>query len=228
MGLASRVVTVSHAGEQAMLARGFGKKRVRVVLNGAVGSPRLAERFEPAVVPDPAILTICGLHHRNGVADLINAFKFVAFRFPSAQLYLVGEGPSQADYQTLVKSLELFDRVHFLGYRDDPREYLHAADIFVLAAHSDPGPLVIREAKSADCAIAASNEDGIPEMLDHGEAGILVPPRRPDLLARAIERLLVDPAEIQKFSQLARANTNRFTTDRICREMDSIDQELVR
>lgn len=227
MGLASRIVAVSKAGAEAMQRRGFSKKKVRVVLNGAVGSPRLSPSFDEALLGHPAIITVCGLHHRKGVADLINAFKIISEAWPAAHLYILGEGPSQVEYEELAKQLQISEVVHFMGYQNDPRKYLFPADIFVLASHSDPGPLVIAEARNAGCAIIATNVDGIPEMLDHGGAGILVDPRRPDLLAEAINGLLADRNKLTAFSNLAKANVERFTIGRVCSDMDNIYKELV-
>jgi len=227
MGLASRIVAVSKAGAAAMVRRGFSSKKVRIVLNGTVNSPRLPKNFTVAEVTHPAIVTVCGLHHRKGIRDLLEAFGVVKQTSPTANLYLLGEGPSLAEYQELARTLGVAESVHFLGYRDDPREYLYAADIFVLASHADPGPLVIAEARNAGCAIVATDVDGIPEMLDHGKAGILVPPKRPDLLAAAIDGLLADRVELKKYATLANQNVERLTIDRVCREMDTIYAELV-
>ena len=227
MGLASRVVTVSKAGKQAMVNRGFSEGKVRIVLNGAVGSPRLPAEFSLAELEHPAIVTVCGMHHRKGVKDLLNAFLHVMTKFPAANLYIVGEGPSLEEYRELAKSLGIAEHTHFIGYHDDPREYLYAADIFVLASHADPGPLVISEARNAGCAIVATDVDGIPEMLDHGNAGILVPPKRPDLIAQAIEGLFSDKSELIKYAALAKQNIGRFTIDRVCLEIDTIYAELL-
>jgi glycosyltransferase involved in cell wall biosynthesis len=227
MGLASRIVAVSKAGSQAMVRRGFTKKKVRTVLNGAIGSPRLHQNFVPADVTHPAIVTVCGLHPRKGVGDLLHAFNLIRPQFPKANLYILGEGPSQAEYLELTKSLGLAASVHFLGYRDDPREYLYAADIFVLASHADPGPLVIAEARHAGCAIVATDVDGIPEMLDYGASGILVPPKRPDRIAQALMGLLADPDALPKYGTLAKQNVERCSINRVCDEMDAIYKELL-
>jgi glycosyltransferase involved in cell wall biosynthesis len=226
MGLASRVVAVSKAGCDAMLKRGFSKNALRVVVNGTIGSPRLAATFQAAELMHPAIVTVCGLHHRKGVADLINAFRFVSDAVPAAHLYILGEGPSQAEYENLVFALGLSNTVHFLGYHADPREYLFPADIFVLASHADPGPLVIAEARNAGCAIVATNVDGIPEMLDCGAAGLLVEPRQPAQLSRAILQLLENKDELTCYSDRARKNSERFTIGRVCREMDQVYAEI--
>ncbi len=226
MGLASRIVTVSKAGREAMIRRGFGKRKVRVVLNGTLGSPRLPAAFEVAVLDHPAIITVCGLHHRKGIPDLINAFKTVAATVPAAHLYLLGEGPSRQEYETLTASLGLSESVHFLGYCADPRAYLFAADIFVLASHADPGPLAIAEARNAGCAIVATNVDGIPEMLDHGAAGILVPPKRPDVLAQTLLDLLQQPGRLADYAERAKINVERFTVQRVCQETDAVYAEI--
>ena len=115
-----------------------------------------------------------GLHPRKGVGDLILAFKMFLSRHPNAQLYLVGEGPNLKDYTALVADLGIAHCVHFVGAVNDPRPLLSAADIFVLPSRADPAPLVLSEAREAGCAIVASNVDGIPELLDGGDAGILV------------------------------------------------------
>jgi glycosyltransferase involved in cell wall biosynthesis len=167
------------------------------------------------------------MHHRKGVSDLLKAFRIVLSQFPSANLYLVGSGPSLPEYKALSNQLGISSNAHFIGHRDDPREYLHASDIFVLASHADPGPLVIAEARNAGCAIVGTDVDGIPEMLDSGAAGILVQPKRPDLIAQAINSLLSNPMTLQKYAGMSRHNADHFTVGRVCREMDEIYAELI-
>jgi glycosyltransferase involved in cell wall biosynthesis len=227
MGMASRVVTVSEHGRQLMTALGVSPKKIRSVLNGTIGSPRLPLSFTPADLAHPALVTVCGMHPRKGVIDLLHAFQTVAPRFPDAHLYLLGEGPMLDEYKALAVTLGLTGRAHFLGYCEDPRAYLAPADIFVLASHADPGPLVIGEARNAGCAVIATAVDGIPEMLDQGNAGILVPPKQPAAIAEAMTRLLSDPAELARYAGLAKQNAERFSVDRVCRDMDVVYGELV-
>ncbi len=226
MGLASRIVTVSTANAGRMQKRGFSRSKIRTVINGSVGSPRLPAEFKRADLQHPAILTVCGMHDRKGVSDLLQAFQMVLPNHPAARLYLAGEGPSQERYERLAQTLGISERCKFLGYQNDPRQFLYAADIFVLASHADPGPLVIAEARNAGCAMIGTNVDGIPEMLDHGAAGILVEPKKPEQIAKAIAQLLETPSAIQNYSNLARHNVERFTIDRVCREMDAIYEEI--
>lgn len=226
MGFASRIVCVSKRGAAAMHRLGFPLSKIRVVTNGPVNSPRLPAAFKSASLQHPAVLTVCGMHHRKGVADLLHAFKLVLADHPEAHLYLVGEGPSRAEYEALAASLGLGGRAVFVGHLIDPRPYMLAADIFVLASHFDPGPLVVAEARHAGCAIVATEVDGIPEMLDDGLSGILVPPKQPDALARALKQLLSNQPEIERYAALAKKNVERFAIERVCWDTERVYGEI--
>jgi glycosyltransferase involved in cell wall biosynthesis len=104
---------------------------------------------------------------------------------------------------------------------------LLGSDLFVLASHAEPGALVLPEAREAGCAIVATSVDGIPEMLDNGKAGVLVPPRRPDLLADAIIKVLTDKALLADMRARARSNLDHFTVDRASKECISIYKSLL-
>jgi len=228
MRFASRIVSVSKHGAEAMHRRGFPLSKIRVVVNGPVNSPRLPPAFEPVSLQHPALVTVCGMHHRKGIADLLHAFKLVLADHPKTYLYLVGEGPSRAEYESVAANLGLGGRAVFVGHLIDPRPYMFAADIFVLASHFDPGPLVIAEARHARCAIVATSVDGIPEMLDNGLSGILVPPQQPEVLARALKQLLSNPPEIERYAALAKRNSERFAIERVCWDMERVYGEILR
>lgn len=227
MGLAHRVVTVSKSGYDAMHRRGVPIARLRYVQNGSADSPRLRRDFSVAALSRPAILTVCGMHPRKGIADLLQAFFDLHHTNPDAHLYLAGEGPMLEEFKQLAAGFGLDNSVTFLGFCDDPRQYLFSADIFVLASHADPGPLVIAEARNAGLAIIASAVDGIPAMLDDGEAGILVPPRRPDVMAAAMRRLLDEPSQLQHYATRAKLGAERFRVERVCLDMEKIYAELI-
>jgi glycosyltransferase involved in cell wall biosynthesis len=223
MGLGDRVIAVSEAVAESMKRRGVQKSKLRVVLNGTIGSPRLSTETPPAkILNRPAIIFVGGLHPRKGVDDLITAFKTVCSRVPAVCLYLVGAGPYGNAYQELASQLALGDRIQFCGFQADPRPYLLGSDIFVLASHAEPGGLVLVEAREAGCAIIATSVGGNPEMLDGGNAGLLVPPRRPDLLAEAIIKVLSDKTVLAQMRARSRLNLDRFTVDRASEECVSV------
>jgi glycosyltransferase involved in cell wall biosynthesis len=223
MGLGDRVIAVSKAVAESMERRGVKRSKLHVVLNGTIGSPRLSTEAQQAkILKRPAITFVGGLHPRKGVDDLITAFKTVSASVPAASLYLVGSGPFYQFYEKMAFQLGVGDRVQFCGSQADPRPHLLGSDIFVLASHADPGPLVLAEAREAGCAIIATSVGGIPEMLDGGNAGVLVPPRRPDLLADAIIRVLHDKAVLADMRARSRLNLEHFTVRRASEEYISV------
>ena len=226
MGLGQRMIGVSTAVSEAMIGRGIPRSRVRTVLNGTIHSPRRPNPAPPARdLRHPAIVTIGGMHPRKGIPDLLAAHAIVAASCPTAHLYLVGTGPMQAEYQTM--ATKNAGSVTFLGHLDDPRPILLGADVFVLASHADPAPLVLCEAREAGCAIVATEVDGIPELLDNGAAGIMVPPHRPDALAAAILSLLQDPARLAAMREKASTGLERFTMERVAADVERVYRELL-
>jgi len=227
MGVGQRVIGVSEAVTQAMIRRGVSASKMRTVLNGTINSAR---RPSPPPMPltlqHPAIVTIGGMHPRKGMVDLIAAYKIVAARFPATHLYLVGSGPMLDEYMRLAHDISPMG-ITFCGHLDDPRPVLLAADIFVLASHSEPAGLVLCEAREAGCAIVATNVGGIPEMLSGGEAGVLVPPRSPEALAEAILGLLSDPSYMAKMRANAARDLHRFTMERVTAETEEVYRELL-
>lgn len=228
MRLGDRIISVSTVVRDQLKARGFSESKIRVVVNGPLESPRLPAT--PAAKPSdwarPAIATLCGMHDRKGVRDLLAAFELVRKEVPQAHLYLIGDGPQRQEYETLAAAGTSLPHIHFLGAAADPRSMLAASDIFVLASHADPCPLVIPEARAAGCAIVATVVDGIPEALDEGRAGTLVPPRNPAELARAICSLLTDRLRLDEARRLARSNLDRFTVGSLCERVDAVYREV--
>ncbi|NJO39561.1 MAG: glycosyltransferase family 4 protein [Cyanobacteria bacterium CRU_2_1] len=229
MGWADRVIAVSHAVAQSMVKRGVPKQKLRVVTNGTLGSPRtrLLKDYYPASLKHPAIVTVAGLYQRKGIAELIDAFAQVAPDFPDAHLYIVGKGPDQTRFETQAQRTGVAERIHFEGFQPEPQQYLIAADIFILASHRDPSPLVIPEAREAGCAIIASQVDGIPEALDNGQAGILVPPADSCALAIALQQLLSDSVLLHKWKNQAKQNLEPLTALRVNEEILAVYHELV-
>lgn len=217
MGLGDLVIAVSDKVAESMSRRGIPSRKLRVVKNGTLGSPRRKHSVtaEDLRLCRPAIVTLARLFRQKGIDDLIAAFAIVAERFREASLYIIGEGPERADFERQAAATDCADRIHFVGFVSNPRPYLDQSDIFVLASRSDPFPLVIPEAREAGCAIVATAVDGIPEGLDNGEAGILVPPSNPQALAASLEHLLGDPAELSRWRACAATNLTWLRLDRV-------------
>ena len=226
MGRGQRVIAVSGAVSRSMADRGVPKSRLRTVLNGTIGSRRNPRKpAPPAPLGEASILFVGGLHPRKGLPDLLEAFQWVIAEVPKASLHIVGEGPFRAVYEAAAAALPCAHAITFHGGLSDPRPWFRGADIFVLPSHAEPAGLVLSEACEGGCAIVATNVGGISEMLDGGRAGMLVPPKSPAKLAKALIGLLSDPAELEKAKRRASANVARMTIDRVARETLAVYSE---
>ncbi|MDN3568492.1 glycosyltransferase family 4 protein [Paeniroseomonas aquatica] len=227
MRVGDRVIGVSEVVTQSMIRRGVPKNKIRTVLNGTVNSPRFSSILpSPRTLPSPAIIFVGGLHPRKGVDDLIKAHGILLESCPRAHLFIIGGGPHEHEYRKLADTISE-SQITFCGHSNDPREFLLAGDIFVLPSHADPAPLVLSEARAAGCAIVATDVGGIPEMLENGKAGVLVQPKRPDLLAAALVRLLKDPQYLAEMRAKSQINISRLKLDRVSQQTVAVYQEIL-
>ncbi|MDQ0134331.1 glycosyltransferase involved in cell wall biosynthesis [Neorhizobium galegae] len=223
MGLGTRVIAVSEAVGKSMQQRGISASKLHVVLNGTIGSARFEGRDRtPASLRGRSILFVGGLHPRKGLPDLLEAFRVAHEKYPESHLYIAGGGPFEAAYLQLATETGCANAITFVGAIDEPFPYMLAADIFVLPSHADPAPLVLSEAREAACAVIGTNVDGIPQLLDFGEAGILVPPRDPQTLAAVLCELLADPGKLDMWKARSQLHINNLTIERVARETLSI------
>ncbi len=203
--------------------------KFRVVLNGPLNSPRntAIDLLKPRTLQRPSITTVAGMNHRKGIAELLRAFELISNEFPNAHLYLVGDGPEKTLFEGQAAGLASRDRIHFEGCQSDPQAYMLATDIFVLASRRDSIGLVLMEARQAGCAIVATAVDGIPEALDHGRAGVLVPAEDPVALADAFRELLRDDTLRHSWQLKARGGCEVFSCSRMAAEVQEVYRELV-
>jgi glycosyltransferase involved in cell wall biosynthesis len=228
MALGDRVIAVSGAVSDGMRRRGVPAGRLRMVLNGTLGTARHA--YEPPPTPKalarPAALCVAGLHPRKGILDLLAGFSQARRARPELHLYLVGGGPCEAEYRAAAESDR--DYVHFCGPLTDPRPYMLGADVLVLASHADPAPLVIPEAREAGLAVIATRVDGIPELLEGGRAGVLVAPHAPDEIAAALLAVLADERSLAEHRARSQINLERMSLRRVAQETLAVYAELQR
>ncbi len=228
MKVGARVIGVSQAVTASMLRRGVSATRLRTVLNGTVGSARLAGPApEPVDLGHPALLFVGGLHPRKGLPILLAAFDEVAQQVPEALLHIVGDGPYGNEYRAIAGELRASSRIKFHGGQSNPRAFMRAADILVLPSLAEPAGLVLSEACEAGCAVVGSRVGGIPEMLDNGRAGALSPPGDAVALARILSSLLSDPAALAAAKAAASDNVGRLSIDRVVTETLNIYTECL-
>src|SRR5439155_2997304 len=137
---------------------------------------------------------------------LLEAASRALHRVPGLELLIVGDGAERARLEALAHDRGLLARVRFVGEQPDVRPYLAAFDLFAAPARSEGSGLAIVEALAAGVPVAGSPLGGIPELLENGAAGWLVPPS-PEAWSEAIVRAARSPSELERVaaSGLARA-----------------------
>ena len=187
--LTREYIAVSEAVADVLRRRvGVPPARVRVIPNW-VCEP-VAGRSAADEVPrgQPTLVHAARLHVQKGQDVLLEAFRAVRREFPSAVLWIVGEGPEEEALRRRAG-----EGVVFLGYRTEVRDLLRRADLFVLASRWEGQPLSMLEAMAEGLPVVVTSVGGIPEAIRHGVSGMLVPPDDAEALAAALIRCLRDP-----------------------------------
>ena len=140
----------------------------------------------------PIVGVVARLEPEKGHPTLLEAWRSVVAAVPDATLLVVGEGSRREALEALAVELGVADRVVFTGRRDDVPAVTAALDVAVLPSYREALGLTILEAMALSRPVVASNVGGIPEMVEDGITGLLVPPRDAEALATAIVRLLRD------------------------------------
>jgi|GEM_PF-343022 sugar transferase (PEP-CTERM/EpsH1 system associated) len=144
------------------------------------------------------------LTEQKGHIYLIRAAVSLVRKHPNLRFLIIGDGPLRESLKEEVRRQGLETFFNFLGARKDIRELLNAIDLMVLPSLWEGLPNIILEAMACGTPIVATAVDGTPEAVVDGETGILIPPRDPDALARAIDHLIGNRELLKKMGRNAR------------------------
>lgn len=159
---------------------------------------RTSVRVTLGVVEEtPVILCVSRLSPEKDISNLIEAACLAFPAFPTARLFIVGEGRLRKTLEMQITLLGLEGRVILQGERSRETipDLLFAADIFALSSREEGLSLAVLEAEAAGLPVVATNIGGLPEAVAANESGLLVSPRDPALLAKALSTLIADPAQ---------------------------------
>lgn len=205
-----QAVSVSTADD--LVARGIPRHAIRVIYNG-VDSRRLTpdarERSEK-----PLFIYLGRLKKYKRVDVVIRAFA--ELNVPEAALEIAGIGDYRATLEGLVKSLDLTERVKFLGFipEEDKVHLLRRAWASTLASPKEGWGISNLEAAACGTPVIASNAPGIRESVIDGETGFLVPQDDPSAMAAAMRGIVVSPDLVNVLGAAARRFAETFTWER--------------
>lgn len=154
-------------------------------------APRLRQEFG---WQDNLVVGIVGrLIVTKGGEFLIRAARQIVEQFPQVRFVFVGDGEERNSWSALAQELGVAEQVVFTGARGDMPAVYASCDVVALPSMNEAMPMVLLEAMSSRCPVVATTVGAIPQLIQSGEQGFLVPPANPDELAGAILALLKDP-----------------------------------
>ena len=173
----------------------------------------------------PTVLAVGRMYPRKRFVDLLHAAARLRTDFPAARVRVVGKGPDWDGVVRLRDELRLAETVTLLG--DVTRDQLAAeyvsADCFCLPSVQEGFGIVFLEAMAAGLPVVACRAAAVPEVVADGVSGVLVPPRDPAALARALAETLASPARARDFGEAGRRRVREFTLERVAqRFLDTV------
>jgi glycosyltransferase involved in cell wall biosynthesis len=204
---AARVVAVSRALADEVVAMGVDRERVAIVMNGVDSDlfkprDRQAARKELDLPAGPLVVYVGNLKPEKGVLDLGRAWPTVLRHMPDATLVVVGDGPLGGELAAMTKPLG--ERVRLIPRQplEKVPSFMAAADILVLPSHSEGTPNVVLEALASGRRVVATSVGGVPDLITSPKLGSLVRPGDPDALADALMMALRQPYDPNEVAQL--------------------------
>ena len=230
------VIFVSQADlRKGMKLRLAPAGKARLIRNGIdpagmiPGFDRAAKKIELGSDGRPLIVAVSRLHRQKGLKYLLRAVPLIREGIPAVKVVIAGGGPLASKLASAVRRLRIGESASLLGEREDAREVLAAADVFVLPSLWEGLPYVLVEAAALGKPIVASDIDGVREVVRSGETGVLVPPRDPGSLAASLILLLMDQDLAGKLGERARRDIpSDFALERMVRETEALYLEVFR
>ncbi len=218
---ADSVIAVSNA-----VARQVQHPKPIVVYSGVDVSQELCESAAPRT---SVVVGASGrLVDIKGLAYLIKALAILSSEFPDLQVEIAGEGPERENLENEARDLNLKERVRFLGWQTDLEPVLRSWDIFAMPSLTEGFPMAALEAMAQGLPIVATNVGGLPELVEDGKTGTLVPPSDAGALARGLKSLIVDTRLRQEMGTAGwRRARDQFSIDRMVAQTAAIYDSLL-
>jgi len=176
----------------------------------------------------PVIGAIGRLVWQKGFEYLIQAIPQVIQAFPEAKFLIVGEGPLRRGLEELSERQKIEDNIIFTGFRSDIKDILATIELLAMPSLLEGLPLVLLEGMAMAKPIVATRIDGITEVLENGETGLLVPAKNPHDLAEAIIEILKNKTKADLLGQNARKIVEeKFSVKRMVEQTELVYEKLL-
>lgn len=232
--LADRIITSGESVRAVVAAAGVPAAKLVAIPAGVD-----TDRFHAGVSGEhvrkelglrgPAVGLVANIRGSKGHRFFLEAARLVLRAAPEARFLIVGDGVGFADVRRRVSEMGLEPHVLMTGFRRDIPEVMAALDVLVLpSTRSEATSQVIPQALAVGTPVAATAAGGIPELIEDGRTGRLVPPADAAALAEAILSLLHDPGRARAMARAGQAHVlARYTLDRMMRDTTRVYDELL-
>jgi glycosyltransferase involved in cell wall biosynthesis len=212
--LSHKTICVSEETRNQILNLPLIKNKLIVIHNGIKDFPLLPSKPKKVLI----VGVVAELHKIKGLDVLLRSWsKFVEKH--EARLFIIGAGEEMERLTRLAQELEISDSIEFKGYVEDARSYLLDFDILVLPSRSENLPYTLLEAGLAGLPVIASSVGGIPEIIESGISGVLVPPEDEEVLFSSLI-LLSEDANLRKRLGIALKSSvqEKFSFDKMAQQ----------
>lgn len=237
---ADRFLALSRAhAKYSRDVEGIYEARIAVIENGIDAAeyrsadPGKLERIRREIglaAGDKVVLMVAVLRPEKAHEALLNAAGRLVASHPSLKFLIAGDGPRRVELERLSRDLRLEGNVVFLGLRRDVAELLHLSNVLVLPSHPvvETLPLAVLEAMAAGTPVVASAVGSIPDVIEDGVSGRLIPPADAAALAAALEELLADEALARRIADNAmRVVWERYSIEKMVKKYSDLFEDLV-
>lgn len=174
----------------------------------------------------PIVCCVGRIDIQKGQRYLISAAKRVVEKLPEAVFLIVGDGPELEQRQQQRKRLGLMDTVLFTGHRDDVPDLLAMSDVVALPSLWEGGPITLFEAMCVGKPVVGTPVGLMPDVIEDGQTGYLVPPKEVEPLASRLVDLLQDPDRAEQMGRAAQEVVKEYDVSKVVERLTKIYREV--
>ncbi len=234
-----RLIIVNSRAIRETLLRGnpwLSSAKIRLIYNGFPEPPEVTPSGRGEVLREfdllgasPVLGHVGLLKERKGHEVLFRALPELLSQFPRLALLVVGEGELRESLEELAEGMGIRGSIRFTGFRDDISRLMGATDLLVLPTHNEGFPWVLAEAMSLGKPVVASRVGGIPELVQDGRTGLLVPCGDETALGMAIAELVRQPGRAAQMGLAGRRwIQERFGVEKMLNQLEKLFTQVIR